>query len=63
MATAKKSTTYRLSDKARQLLTQLAEFHGVSHTAVLEMVIRQAARQTLDGPGVTGRKGPKGRGK
>jgi hypothetical protein len=45
MPTEKRSTTYRLSEEARRLLEELAAFHGISQTAVLEMSIRQAARQ------------------
>jgi predicted transcriptional regulator len=47
MPTDKRSTTFRLSEEARQLLERLAEVNGVAQTAVLEMAIRQMARRDL----------------
>jgi predicted transcriptional regulator len=49
MPTEKRSTTFRLSEEARQLLEQLAQVNGVAQTAVLEMAIRQMARRDLPG--------------
>jgi hypothetical protein len=36
--------TFRLSDEAKALLAAVAEYHGVSRTAALEMLIRKEAR-------------------
>jgi hypothetical protein len=47
MPSGKRTTTYRLSEEARTLLGRLAEHHGVTQTAVLEMAIRQLARRDL----------------
>jgi predicted transcriptional regulator len=45
MATEKRSTTFRLSEEARALLEQIAARNGISQTAVMELAIRQYARQ------------------
>lgn len=39
----KRSTSLRLSDQARELLSKLAKHWGISQTAVLEMAIRKLA--------------------
>ena len=41
----KRSTSLRLSDSARLLLTRLAEKLGISQTAVLEVAIRKLAKE------------------
>jgi hypothetical protein len=47
MPTDKRSTTYRLSEEARRGLKRLAAHHGISETAVMEMIVRRAVRQDL----------------
>jgi hypothetical protein len=47
MPTDKRSTTFRLSEGARQLLEQLSDHHGISQTAIMEMAIRDLARRDL----------------
>lgn len=43
------STSYRFSEKARELVVQLAEKKGIKQTAVFEIAIRElAAREGLD---------------
>jgi hypothetical protein len=37
-------SAFRLSDEAKALLALIAEYHGVSRTAALEMLIRKEAR-------------------
>jgi predicted transcriptional regulator len=61
MPTEKRSTTFRLSEEARDLLEQLAQRHGITQTAVLEMAIRDLARRDL--PTATGLAGKKRKGK
>jgi hypothetical protein len=41
----KQSKNFRLSEEAWSLLSALAARHGIARTAVLEMLIREAARQ------------------
>jgi hypothetical protein len=41
----KKQTVIRLTDAGRDLLTQLAERNGLSQTGVIEILIREAAKQ------------------
>ena len=41
----KKQVSYTLSEEALELLEKIARKLGVSKTAVLEMVIRQKARE------------------
>ena len=41
----KQSKNFRLSEEAWSLLSALAVRHGIARTAVLEMLIREAARQ------------------
>lgn len=41
----KKRTSYTLSEEAKRLLARLAEKLGVSQTAVLEILIREKAKQ------------------
>jgi hypothetical protein len=41
----KKRTSYTLSDEAKRLLAKLAEKMGISQTAVLEVIIREKAKQ------------------
>ena len=45
MVSDKQSTSFRLSAEARKLLEKMAAEDGVSQTAVLELLIRQAARE------------------
>jgi hypothetical protein len=47
MPTQKRFTTFRMDQEARSLLEQLAAHHGVTRTALVEMVIREAARRDL----------------
>lgn len=42
---AKRATSLRLSDKARELLVKLSKELGISQTAVLEVAIRRLAIQ------------------
>jgi Ribbon-helix-helix protein, copG family len=44
-AIMKKNATFRLSEEAMRLLATLAQRRGISRTAVLEMLIREAARR------------------
>lgn len=39
-----KSASFRLSEEARRLLSELARRQSVSKTAVLELLIRKAAK-------------------
>ena len=41
----KQTKNFRLSEEAWSLLSALAARHGIARTAVLEMLIREAARQ------------------
>ncbi len=41
----KKATSLRLSEEARSLLVKVATKLGISQTAVLELAIRQIAKQ------------------
>jgi hypothetical protein len=41
----KKSATFRLSEEAMNLLVALAQRRGINRTAVLEILIREAARR------------------
>ena len=41
----KKRTSYNLSEQAKQLLAKLAEKYGISQTAMLEVLIREKAKQ------------------
>ncbi len=43
----KESTSFRLSDTARALLKQLAGELGVSQSAVLEILIRERAKNIM----------------
>lgn len=45
------STSFRLSDEAKQRLTSQAERHGVSVTALLERLILEGA-DSIDHPGI-----------
>lgn len=40
----KGATSFRLSGEARRLLRELAEFLGISQTAVLEILVREKAK-------------------
>lgn len=61
----RKAATFRLTDQAQRLLSAMAEADGISHTAMLEIAIREAARkrgiradtriQTESEPGATER--------
>lgn len=52
-----KSTSFRLSEKARQRLTERAEREGLSATALLERLIIEGI-DTLDHPGIVFRGPP-----
>jgi hypothetical protein len=41
----KRSTHFRLTENARVLLERLAAADGISQTAVMELLIREAARK------------------
>jgi len=41
----KKSMSIRISSEAKELLLKLAQHLGISQTAVLELAIRQLAKQ------------------
>ncbi len=41
----KKPTTIRLSAEARRLLDALSEQLGISHTAIIELAIREKAQR------------------
>jgi hypothetical protein len=41
----KQAATYRLSAEARDLLDRMAKAMGLSHTAMLEVLLRDAAKQ------------------
>ncbi len=47
MPTDKRPTSFRLSDEARELLTRLEAHYGLTKTAVVEMAVRELARQDL----------------
>ena len=40
----KKTYAFTLSDEAKKLLKEVADSKGISQTAVLELLIRQAAK-------------------
>jgi hypothetical protein len=44
---AKRATSYRLSDKAVEMLTKLSDHYGFSRASVLEMLVRAEARRVL----------------
>jgi hypothetical protein len=46
----KHKTSVMFTATAKALLFQLAEAQGISQAAVLELLIRQAAREQLPGP-------------
>ena len=41
----KRSTQFRLSDQARALLDAMSKADGITHTAMLEIAIREAAKK------------------
>jgi hypothetical protein len=41
----KRATSLRLTEEALRLLAAMAEADGISHTAMLEIAIREAARK------------------
>lgn len=43
--TMKKRTSYTLSENAKQLLAKIAAKNGISRTAMLEILIREKAKQ------------------
>jgi hypothetical protein len=47
MVSDKQPTSFRLSEEALTVIGRLAEFHGVSQTAVVEMAVRQMGRRDL----------------
>jgi len=46
-------STFRFSDETLALLASIAEYHGISRTAALELIIREHARSK----GLAGKKG------
>jgi GTP cyclohydrolase FolE2 len=51
--TKKTPTSYRLSDVAQAMVDRLAEHHGCTKTAAVEMAVRALARRDLREPKVT----------
>lgn len=47
MATDRKAATYRLTEQARSLIVRLADQHGISQTAVVELAVRLLAKRDL----------------
>ena len=47
MATKKRATSYRLSDRARENLAKLKEKHDLSEAAIIEMALARMARVDL----------------
>lgn len=45
MSGMKKRTSYTLSEEAKRLLALLAKKYGISQTALLEVLIREKAKQ------------------
>lgn len=41
----RKTTTFSITEKADELLTRIADHHGVSKTSVIEMIVREEARR------------------
>jgi replication initiation and membrane attachment protein DnaB len=41
----KRRTSYTLSEEAKRLLAELAKQYGISQTAMLEVLIRERAKQ------------------
>jgi hypothetical protein len=41
----KKKTSITLTEKAKELLAKIAEAQGISQTAVIELLIREKAKQ------------------
>ena len=41
----REQTAFRLTREARQMLARLAKFDGITRTAVVELLIRRAARE------------------
>ncbi len=41
----KKKTTFVFTDEGKRLLEELAKKYGVSQTAILEMLVREKAKQ------------------
>ena len=44
-APKKKVTSFSISERADEILAKLAEFHGVSRSSVIEMLVRAEARK------------------
>jgi hypothetical protein len=63
MPTQKQVTSFRMNQKARSLLEQLAAHHGVTRAALVEMVIREAARRDLADDGRDGAPPPPKKGR
>jgi hypothetical protein len=61
MATDKAPSSYRLSDRARELIDRLADHLGVSKTDVIEMAVRLLDRREFEGAGEPAAKRPRGR--
>lgn len=41
----RQKTTFAMTQRADELLAAIAEHHGISRTSVLEMIVRQYARE------------------
>ena len=41
----RQKTTFAMTQKADELLAKIAEHHGISRTSVLEMLVREYARE------------------
>jgi hypothetical protein len=47
MSTHKRSTSYRFDDETRTLIAAMADLLGMSHTAVLEMLVKHMSIAVL----------------
>jgi hypothetical protein len=61
MATDKTPSSYRFSDRARELIDRLADHLGVSKTDVIEMAVRLLARREFEGAPEPAPRRPRGR--
>ena len=60
MATDKTPSSYRFSDRARELIDRLADHLGVSKTDVIEMAVRLLARREFEGAAEPAPRRPRG---
>lgn len=45
LAPKKKITSFSISERADEVLGKLAEYHGISRSSVIEMLLRAEARK------------------